>query len=155
MNYITAKQFLEQSKEVKQIFLDWWKPQFGDLFINKFDYNCNLECVQKFIGNSLNRENNKKEKCIPLLQIHQLIHFIEDKANEKFKLNYDTKHGYTICFYNKDDIWTWKQNLLQALWYAAFQIANEHIGKDNIKEEKPKTKFKLERYEFKDKGIYW
>lgn len=31
MEYISAEEFLKQPKEVQKVFLDWWKPKFGDL----------------------------------------------------------------------------------------------------------------------------
>lgn len=31
MNYISAEEFLKQSKAVQDVFMNWWQPEFGDL----------------------------------------------------------------------------------------------------------------------------
>ncbi len=36
MNYISAENFLKQPKEIQEVFLNWWQPEFGDLFIEDY-----------------------------------------------------------------------------------------------------------------------
>lgn len=138
MEYITPKQFLEQPKEVQQTFLEWWKPTFGDLLINKYDYNCNIQCVTRFIGKDiLTTGRIKVEDCIPLLTEGQLRKFIEDKTNcyldmEHAEYNINSE-GYYIFLFDKDthsleyDFTDWDlgNNLLQAYWQVACKFAKE------------------------------
>lgn len=127
INYITASEFLKQPKETQKAFVDWWEPQFGDLFVNKADYNNTINCIYRFIGSNLNDRDNNKNNCIPLFQIHHLIKFIEDK---KFYIEFNNfKKIKEVCVYKslcqtRPTRFT-KGDLLQVLWQVAIEIAKE------------------------------
>lgn len=125
MNYIGSRQFSEQSKEVQNVFMEWWKPDLGDLFIDKFDYNCKIKCISMFVGSKFNGNLDKKDS-IPLLQMHQLIQFIEDKTNKTIgiEVNRDL-NNVTIAIMDKT-VRLFQCDLLQALWKVAIEIADSH-----------------------------
>ncbi|NFF75964.1 hypothetical protein FCV38_02925 [Clostridium sporogenes] len=133
MNYISAEEFLKQDRTIQNVLSEWWKPKVGDLtqLVEEWDYindKLYFSPIMMIDEEYLNVFRKTKYEYIPILQIHHLIQFIEDKTNEKFKLDYDVKNGYNICFYNYDDIWTYKHNLLQALWQVVCKIAQEEVN---------------------------
>ncbi|ENK0837106.1 hypothetical protein AB2Z22_000412 [Clostridium botulinum] len=124
MNYISEKEFRSQTEKVQNNLIEWWNSipknkRIYDLAIIK---NSDMAEIVWYYPSGVWKD------LIPLLQMHQLIDFIEEKTNEKFKLDYDVRNGYNICFYNRDDIWTYKHDLLQALWKATIKIAEEALN---------------------------
>ncbi|OSA97801.1 UNVERIFIED_ORG: hypothetical protein B2H98_06970 [Clostridium botulinum] len=143
MEYISAKEFLKQPKEVQEVFLDWWKPSIGDLFswIKKDDgYEhdlrklecCNSDNIVE-MTNSFKGTNEGDR--IPLLSEGQLRKFIEDKYDCKMMVEYTICENIVIklgkinkitgsfgfdrkftCHKNKFD-------LLKAYWVVACEIA--------------------------------
>lgn len=138
MEFITAEQFLKQDKKVQEVFIDWWKPKFGDL------YSCDNHRILKVIDEDIESElkedkdflkhtiycfNSLKDKIIPLFTEGQLRQFIEDKTGAKYiGLEHYLKTGYDIYTENMlfEDL---GNDLLQAYWKVAVKIAKESINK--------------------------
>lgn len=147
MEFIEPEEFLKQDKEVQKVFIKWWKPKFGDL------YSCDNHRILKVIDEDIESElkedkdflkhtiycfNSLKDKIIPLFTEGQLRQFIEDKTSYKIefipkvkfnKITYDMDLKYfNGCDFEpggyKEDL---GNNLLQAYWKVAVQIAKENI----------------------------
>jgi len=136
-NFIIAEQFLKQNDKVQKTFLDWWKPRFGDIFTTK-KINDEIDIIvdttnfyifslnANFVNAGTTAVENKLEP-FPLLQMHQLINFIEDKGyiwNKRgvyldvdYILNGKYIGGYSVKLDN--------HSLLQALWQVACKIAED------------------------------
>lgn len=150
MNYISAEEFLKQNNKVKMILIDWWQQhiQIGDLFywedtfledfgegfkrdikinkpINVIDDKDIKEFGNKFI------ELFPEGTIIPLLQMHQLIQFIEDKKYYIEFNNFQNKK-WTVDIY-KSLMQTYSNysitsdDLLKALWEVAVKIAEQEV----------------------------
>ena len=128
MEFISAEEFLKEDKEVQKVFIDWWKPSIGDLFKYNYGYS-NIEIINlKSI-----KEDTEKSKysahIIPLLTEGQLRKFIEDKIKEKLRIT-PTTVGYKISYlydYELINVYAEEDNLLQAYWKVAVQIAKGSI----------------------------
>lgn len=128
MEFIRAEEFLKQPKQVQKVFLDWWKPSFGDLInteIGKgFVKRIILNKIQDMHSNTWNKFN-----VVPLLTEGQLRKFIEDNGYGVELRYYDDKSfSYSIYEFNEgydakneDD----ETDLLQAYWKVALEIAKE------------------------------
>jgi hypothetical protein len=135
MEFITVEQFKEQSEEVQKIFLDWWNPSVGDIFIFTTDEYDNSDSNIGVLGSlkqiSITR-SSKGEYRIPLFTEGQLRKFIEDKNNGKVESYYAWDY-YTIAIRNTgcggDDPQydTEETNLLKAYWKVACMIAKEEV----------------------------
>lgn len=167
MEYISAKEFLKQPKEVQEVFIEWWKPSIGDLYdyyyeeINDYgegteNYTLwrhdkvNKTCVINEFCMCRNGIKNNKEDILeiisegainitPLLAEGQLRKFIEDKvgymditlndiADNSGNKNYEIECYPYILFEGFGDSKVfniWADNLLQAYWKVAVQIAKE------------------------------
>lgn len=134
MEYISAEEFRKQPVEVQNLFIDWWKPSIGGLFNYKEDdeHDCiEVECIQ-----SKNRLRTiALTGVIPLLTEGQLRKFIEDKTEfpilkiELINGQYDIYTQYKAID-NHSDIYVYDElgeDLLQAYWKVAIQIAEEII----------------------------
>ena len=134
MEFILAEDFLKQDEKVQVVFLNWWKPSSGDLFqyrklFNVVDY-CSGTTIQPFY----NSYAVFKKDCIPLFTEGQLRKFIEDKT-AMGTVNVDYFEGYRIKInisinqskYYKD----LGNDLLQAYWNVAVEIAKESLNKNN------------------------
>lgn len=132
MKYISAEEFLEQSKKVQQVFLDWWEPQIGDLFV--WNYSDEREndlhklqcCTSKSVTNLTKCNKGLKEgNRIPLLTEGQLRSFISDISNRYVDLHYvDIDTDKYIVIADKTYI-TECIEPLQAYWKVAIKIAKE------------------------------
>lgn len=134
-NYISSEEFLNQSVKVRKTLIEWWKPQRLDL-INDGEID---NVISYVIGGEIHfrgREcgiNANKYQVTVLLQMHQLIQFIEDKT--KCKVNIEHGCGNQIyidlsetieneCYtvskrrYKFNNI-----NLIESLWQVACEIA--------------------------------
>ena len=135
MKYISAEEFLKQPKEIQEVFMDWWKPEIGDLYSSfRFKMLDVLECEAKAKGIIANPK--VKSNIFPLLTEGQLREFIEDKLKNKIDIevtvNVDTgKKDYSIYEYDEVDsnYGFLGTNLLQAYWQVALQIAREEVNK--------------------------
>lgn len=134
MEFISAEDFLRQDEKVQVVFLNWWKPSSGDLFqyrklFNVVDY-CSGTTIQPFYSSYA----VFKKDCIPLFTEGQLRKFIEDKT-AMGTVNVDYFEGYRIKInisinqskYYKD----LGNDLLQAYWNVAVEIAKESLNKNN------------------------
>lgn len=125
MEYISAKEFLKQPKEVQEVFIEWWKPSIGDLYdyyyeeINDYgegteNYTLwrhdkvNKTCVINEFCMCRNGIKNNKEDILeiisegainitPLLAEGQLRKFIEDKIGGKTDVTWEEESKYTIA----------------------------------------------------------
>ena len=135
MEFITAEQFLEQPKEVQKVFIDWWNPSIGDLYLNtpgnREDFEQIVEVIysQELANDAYNNKNcNMKESrgdYFPLLTEGQLRQFIEDKTRTKIDIEFYTT-GYEI-FASSDEYHIRTDNLFQAYWQVAIKIASEEV----------------------------
>ena len=134
MEFISSEDFLKQDEKVQVVFLNWWEPSSGDLFqyrklFNVVDY-CSGTTIQPFY----NSYAVFKKDCIPLFTEGQLRKFIEDKT-AMGTVNVDYFEGYRIKInisinqskYYKD----LGNDLLQAYWNVAVEIAKESLNKNN------------------------
>lgn len=145
MEFISAEEFLKQPKEVQEIFLEWWKCEEGDLYLDKKEYETDarfidvLCCNMTLEGDIEGDWQYLKSISIPLLTECQLRRFIEEKTNGIVKLIQwhpsidNEKHGYEIHILAKDKYkvlctFNYKLlgiDLLQAYWKVAVQIAEQ------------------------------
>ena len=129
MEFIEPEQFLKEDKEVQKVFIKWWKPSIGDLFW--------FETVNFYHLGLITHEKIKvfQTDC-PAFTEGQLRKFIEDKTNcivkigtthvrHKEKVNYFFILDYYIR--PKEIIRNLGNNLLQAYWQVAVQIAREEV----------------------------
>lgn len=142
MEFITVEQFREQPVKVQEIFLDWWKCDYGDLY-HYNEYPNETEDVE-IINSDLERDLNgdfkyfKSIGAIPLFTEGQLRKFIEDKTNGIVKViqwhledSEISKRGYTIDILRKNEyhvIYHYQdlgEDLLQAYWKVACMVAKE------------------------------
>lgn len=150
MEFIAAKQFLKQSKEIQDVFIKWWKPSFGDVFATKKVYD-EIDVIidvfadkiwgmnQTFKGNIYDFVDSELEP-IPLFTEGQLRQFIEDMTKTKVQLYYNGDEGYSIEVGYKDslkeEIYDYYDNLghnaLQAYWRVAIQICKDEIERNKI-----------------------
>jgi len=133
-NFIEAEQFLKLDNKVQKVFLDWWKPQYGDIiYFDNVPYP--VLCVySSYIGiycentGEFQEININYNNIIPLFQIHHFIDFIEEKTKGKVEIYYAWDY-YTIAVRNTscdgDDpqFNTGKTDLLQALFEVAVKVA--------------------------------
>lgn len=100
MDFISAEEFLKQPEKVQKVFLDWWKPEVGDLVgikmqcinsswntITKYKISCineedifNYDSKEELLnGFKILGEHNYSDEVILLFTEGQLRKFIEDK----------------------------------------------------------------------------
>lgn len=131
MEFISAEKFLKQPIEIQEIFLDWWKPSEGDLFVfdvNRLDLKeCVLNVSDDYIK-GINTFYNPNE-CIPLLVEGHLRKFIEDKTENILLFNYF--NGYYLERLSKVPKKLKNINLgsdlLKVYWEIALEIAKEKV----------------------------
>lgn len=137
MNFIPAERFLELNEEVQKIILDWWKPQAGDLYCTRSNYDV-IDVVINTIKNRvyglekdfLGYSNPIGFNLIPLLQMHQLIQFIEDKTESKLSLHCYYGQDYDISLFKDNQIREFQdlsEYKLQALFQVAVKIAEQEV----------------------------
>lgn len=132
MEFITVEQFKEQPVEVQKMFLDWWKPRIGDIFIFNTDEYDNSDSNIGVLGSikqiNITRRSKGKYR-IPLFTEGQLRKFIEDKTGGKVDASFN---GETYTVYSNEDFGLIikmyediDSDLLQAYWKVACMIAKE------------------------------
>lgn len=135
MEFITVEQFKEQPKEVQKVFLDWWKPRIGDIFIFNTDEYDNSDSNIGVLGSikqiNITRRSKGKYR-IPLFTEGQLRKFIEDKTGGKVDASFGGKtytvysnEDFGLIFKMYEDI---DSDLLQAYWKVACMIAKESLN---------------------------
>lgn len=136
MEFITVEQFKEQPKEVQKVFLDWWKPSVGDIFIFNTDEYDNSDSNIGVLGSikqiNITRRSKGKYR-IPLFTEGQLRKFIEDKTNIDTILGISDCKEYVIALIKNDDelyemIDTKETNSLQAYWKVACMVAKDGLN---------------------------
>ncbi|WP_462392502.1 hypothetical protein [Clostridium cadaveris] len=126
MEFITVEQFKEQPLEVQKVFLDWWKPSIGDIFMDLAPNSKKKLLAIEDKGNCVDIELIKRE-VIPLLTEGQIRRFIEDKKGEIVEIDLYCG-GYSIVTeYRNFELGNLGRDLLQAYWKAAYKIASEEI----------------------------
>jgi len=150
MEFITVEQFKEQPIEVQKVFLDWWKPSIGDIYVF---INCVIEnklgCIEdkfdsvqikKYVkDDTKNYVIDSNNKICPLFTEGQLRKFIEDKIESKLMIEYTCCENIVIklaktnktngCFevYKKYIFQENKYNLLETYWRVACIVAKEGL----------------------------
>lgn len=138
MEFISAEEFLKQPIEVQKVFLDWWKPSFGDLFSTKVIYDeidVIIETTENAIwGMNINfydteeRYVSKILKPFPLLTEGQLRKFIEDNCLKIEIQSYeDGEYTLTTFLHGSKHKQIDCDKLLQAYWKVALEIAKEKV----------------------------
>ncbi len=134
MEFITVEQFQEQPKEVQKVFIDWWKPNNGDLFTTIDEYSefeeSDLLCIQDYDEASETWSSRyswgySQEESIPLFTEGQLRKFIEDKKGKIVEINLFCGGYSVVTAYRKCEIYDLGKDLLQAYWKVACMIARE------------------------------
>ena len=130
MEFISAEEFLKQPIEVQKVFLDWWKEEKGDLFVlrkeyEKIKHSAEIRCCNYDLA---------KMYGIPLFTEGQLRQFIEDKTNSKADIIHSKFDGYGVELYENESYGNYidgftdlGENLLQAYWNVALEIAKEKV----------------------------
>lgn len=153
MEFITVKEFKEQSQEMQKVFLDWWKPSVGDLFtwIGQDKHNMSeLGCCCSELQAEITYKNKGVDNRIPLFTEGQLRKFIEDKLeqihyeNDGRKIELDITHnnGFTrieegiygsakgvkrVEWIIENEL-SKKYDLIQAYWKVACIVAEEGLN---------------------------
>ena len=141
MEFITAEQFLKEDKEVQEVFVDWWKPSEFDVYSIKEDLSSHRVCksdIEDYKNDEL--YNIKSGYCIPLLTEGQLRQFITNNNEKSLRINWSSWSNYNNRkTFNYEFILSgWGEigkvyevndceDLLQAYWKVAVQIAKENI----------------------------
>ena len=119
-NYIDYYEFLNQEEKVQNVFLKYFKGKEGLYFDG-------IGCIKGY-GKMFTNLG-----VVPALQEHQLRQFIEDKIKDKIEIIITFNDNYKVIastFNLKCHNTTWQiegisNNLLQAYWQVAVQIAKE------------------------------
>ena len=137
LKYITVKYFLKQPKKAREIFLEWWKPSEGDLFIDIVDTTI-VECIDYKSEDGLyhtHRGNlSQIEDMIPLFTEGTLRSFIEEISNGNVRIEANNaSYGYGMGIFkdNTEFIRGWcglEYNLLHSYWNVACDIAKERAN---------------------------
>lgn len=144
MEYISSEEFLKQSKEVQQSFIDWWKPSEGDIYsyidLGERCRDCISQRTIQFFKRTCNKITitlkewlfKKRKDCIPLLTEGQIRTFIEDKTKCKLSTEYYNGSDILIRFIKdkkeiKSHMFYYCNDLLQAYWKVAIQIASSEV----------------------------
>lgn len=136
MEFITKEQFLEQPKGIQKVILGWWELSIGDLVDYKY-YLPRVACIED--KDTLNFLNYHKKDCIPLLTEGQLRKFIEDNIQDKMtdlKYCINPENFLSMPQYKIEGVNSNEQNLLQAYWKVALEIAKGSVinNKDQERE---------------------
>lgn len=134
MEFITVEQFKEQPVGVQKVFLDWWKPRIGDIFIFNTDEYDNSDSNIGVLGSikqiNITRRSKGKYR-IPLFTEGQLRKFIEDNTRYKIE-SILYRNGYDIYLCEDDGCYIKEyesvdKDLFQAYWKVACMIAEEEV----------------------------
>lgn len=136
MEFISAKEFSNQPKEVQEVLMEWWKPQQYDLYLCD---NKTLEITLRSDDDLIlpirsNSVWDEKARCIPLFTEGQLRKFIENKTRKILFIDFekiDGKLNYSIYLFQDNDRYENYDNLgydlIQAYWQVACEIAKGEI----------------------------
>jgi len=136
MEFISAREFSNQPKEVQEVLMEWWKPQQFDLYLCD---NKTLEITLRSDDDLIlpirsNSVWDEKARCIPLFTEGQLRKFIEKKTRKILFIDFekiDGKLNYSIYLFQDNDRYENYDNLgddlLQAYWKVALEIVKGDI----------------------------
>jgi hypothetical protein len=131
LEYIKAEEFIKQSKEVKQVLFDWWKPSPYELVQGCY-YGKDYDSERIWCIGDIDMDYCKNElKPIPLFTETLLRKFIEDKLQGKLQAIWSewvNEYSYVIDVDIKGQHWWSRTNetdLLQAYWKVATEIASK------------------------------
>jgi len=141
MEFINAAEFLRQSKEIQEVFLEWWKPQQFDLYLVD---NKTLEITLRSDDDLIlpirtNSVWDEKARCIPLFTEGQLRKFIEDNTNGKVMVEYTVCENIVLKLATKSKVTGGLEfkrkysfpksefNLHQVYWEVACKIAKGNV----------------------------
>ncbi|MDC4242634.1 hypothetical protein NE398_21160 [Clostridium tertium] len=128
--------------EIQKVFLDWWKPEIGDLATGRY---ANIVAISSQRDIDAVKIYKGEPYAIPLFTEGQLRKFIEDKTNglldvECNDLN-DDYYFYTIRIFEIKELEYGKEfgeilieeyieceDLLQAYWKVACMVAKEGLN---------------------------
>jgi len=135
MEFISAEEFQKQPKEVQKVFMEWWKPSVGDLFMIekttsfKGDKHNFIECFLTGFEVADLTEIERKRIICPLFTEGQIRKFIEDKgyfiSNDIIFKSYtlfDAKK-YKCCKVGEQR----EDTILKTYWKVALEIAKESV----------------------------
>ncbi|WP_346961606.1 hypothetical protein, partial [Clostridium sp.] len=133
MEFISAKEFSNQPKEVQEVFMEWWQPSIGDLFCDVNAYNNTfLDCIYNNNKNEVIESDKKHGYYIPLFTEGQLRKFIENKMCGRIETIDYLSDGYDFYYYDEynnqycigEEL---GDDLLQAYWKVALEVAKESV----------------------------
>lgn len=141
VNYITVKEFMEQPKEVQEVFLKWWEPEIGDLYCDIYAYRAeHIGCILNVYKREVIESDKKHSYYIPLLTEGQLRDFIYDTKALSLNIRcwYDgwiVETGCGIEEYDYNEAMREKsirEDLLDAYWLYVCEVAKESVENDSI-----------------------
>lgn len=128
MKFIADQQFLKQPKEIQEVFMNWWKPQIGDLYMWEY-YDEEYKNIRVVRPNSKNMLNGTwaTDMGIPLLTMEQLLDFIKD-TNKFYIVMTQFKHNHwNIVLENGYVFKSTKLDLLQSLWQLSVEVTKQYL----------------------------
>ncbi len=148
MQYISTEEFLKQDEKIRKDFIDWWQPEFGDLFLEDYrneDSEINVVgCVpinKKHFEDYNGKIHYKTDLTIPLLTESQLRNFIEENldgcniyfesytnGDTKLIVEYEYNKGIEDC--DVAEYETECDDMLEGYWEIACMIANTKIKEE-------------------------
>jgi hypothetical protein len=111
---ITVEQLKELGIEERYRLRQWWKPQIGDLY-----YLHGIELVSVLDTSEIKTLKSIKEGSYPILDIGQMIEFLNDQNKDIF-FNLDCT--IPVCSLCVDGDEYRKSNITDALWEAVKAI---------------------------------
>lgn len=135
MEFINVEEFQSQPKDIQEVFMEWWKPERLDIFVN---HHC-THMTGKYEDDDIKPIYVSdiwvdKNECIPLFTEGQLRNFIEDKTRKILFIDFekiDGKLNYSIYLFQDNDRYENYDNLgddlLQAYWKVALKVAKESV----------------------------
>jgi len=142
MEFIKAEEFLGQPTEVQKVLLEWWKCDFGDLYVDNREYErdkyyCDINCVNMNLEGDIEGDwEYFKTISTPILTEGQLRKFIEDKSKcNNIEISGDIETGqYYADFYEEiysgieiDTIENLGTDKFKAYWTLALIFVKEEI----------------------------
>ncbi|CAM2841956.1 hypothetical protein [Clostridium sporogenes] len=123
MSCISGEEFLKQDKEVQEVLIKWWREHSNihDL-VTSPTVEFKVYTLEQW---------GVMYTCIPLLQTHHLIQFIEDRTyKSKLEMTYDLENNnyeFLIKYSNTEGqfIFSNKSGILQALWEVVCKLIKQ------------------------------
>jgi hypothetical protein len=145
MEYINAKEFLNQPIEIQNVLIEWWNPSKGDLLYPDYDEKgTNFMNIVVDYDNELIKIRNgsnlwyEKDRSLPLFTEGQLRKFIEDKTNCNLGILPNSTFN-ELYLANRDNLrrtvkeFIGSKDILRAIWELACEVIKEEIKWKKIK----------------------